>query len=45
MKKIINAILNWLLEPKRRREAYLSIQEWERIEGIQPRRVKHDWKA
>ena len=43
--KSFSAILKWLLAPRRRRAEQLSIQEWERVEGIKPRRVKHDWKA
>ena len=38
MKKLCRFILNWLLAPKKRRTAYRSIQDWERIEGITPRR-------
>ena len=45
MKTILKALVDWFLEPKRQHAAYLSIQEWERIEGITPRRVKHDWKT
>ena len=42
---LLRTILKWLLVPNRRRVERLSIQEWQRIEGIKPRSVKHDWKA
>ena len=43
--RIFKVIVTWLLTPRKRTAEYMTIQDWERIEGIQPRRVKHDWKA
>ena len=45
MKRMFKTITDWLLAPRRQRAEYTSIREWERIEGIKPRRVKYDWKA